>query len=83
MSPQRSRGSYLKVSENSQPYPPLWREAIVGAVLVNATLIVNPTTKTDRNRTTITAALTLLQVEMVVQACSQAAGERHPPMWFR
>jgi hypothetical protein len=48
--------------------PPLWREAIVGAVIVNATLVVIPTAITDRNRATITAALTLLQVEMLIKS---------------
>ena len=44
--------------------PPLWREAIIGAVLTNAILIVYPGAITDRNRSSITAAANLLTVEI-------------------
>lgn len=47
--------------------PPLWREAIVGAVLTESVLIVNPTAITDRNRDAIEAALQLLHVVLQVR----------------
>ena len=44
--------------------PPLWREAIIGAVLTSAMVIVYPGAITDRNRSSITAAANLLAVEI-------------------
>ena len=46
--------------------PPIWREAIIGAVLTKATIIVHPGAITDRNQSSITAAAAanLLSVEI-------------------
>jgi hypothetical protein len=46
---------------------PLWREAIVGAVVTSSVLVVAPNQVSDRNRPRITAALTLLRVELVIK----------------
>jgi hypothetical protein len=46
---------------------PLWREAIVGAVITNSVLVVSPNQISDRNSPRITAAVTLLRIELVIK----------------
>ncbi len=47
--------------------PPLWREAIVGAVVTESILIVSTIQITDRNRARIDPALELLRVQMIAR----------------